>query len=281
MELQINLFQSASSAASDAAKKLGLISAGFGRYRSDPYGPVTHTTVKGKLVAAADQVPVASNPKAQVYLLDRVEYFDLDNFSKKAVVADLLEANKTLGTKVFATDFNSKYQTVSLVGTRADIVRMCRKGRIFVEVDEFLPEEFDMELRRYDPKKFAALEELYSGNRPKKNSAPKKAKPDLKSLESDLAKYEKYSDNDVDVQAYSPDDKTVVLSWTLTFRRDTRAGAMRHYASKLRKMNSLMDSVAAEYGKAGFKAKVTKPSAGGDEYSEYEQSFGGSAEFTL
>lgn len=47
MELLVNLFESASSAGSEKAKKLRLISAGFGRYRTHSDGPVTHTIVKG------------------------------------------------------------------------------------------------------------------------------------------------------------------------------------------------------------------------------------------
>ena len=45
-------FKSESSAGSEKAKKMGLISAGFGRYRSKEGGPITHKIVGGKLVKA-------------------------------------------------------------------------------------------------------------------------------------------------------------------------------------------------------------------------------------
>ena len=45
-------FKSESSAGSEKAKKMGLISAGFGRYRSKEGGPITHKIVDGKLVKA-------------------------------------------------------------------------------------------------------------------------------------------------------------------------------------------------------------------------------------
>ena len=47
-------FKSESSAGSEKAKKMGLISAGFGRYRSKEGGPITHKVVGGKLVKAQD-----------------------------------------------------------------------------------------------------------------------------------------------------------------------------------------------------------------------------------
>ena len=99
----------------------------------------------------------SSGSKTRIYSLADVSYADSDSFSRKAVLADLAEANKELGTEVYATDFNDKDQTVSLVGTRADIVKVCLKGRIFFEVDEFTSGDFDDELQDYDQTKFAAL----------------------------------------------------------------------------------------------------------------------------
>lgn len=71
MELVINVqdFASESSAGSEKAKKMGLISAGFGRYRTKAGGPITHKLEEGKLVRVA-QKGDRMNPTS---ILDAVE----------------------------------------------------------------------------------------------------------------------------------------------------------------------------------------------------------------
>lgn len=66
MELVIHLqdFASESSAGSVQAKKMGLISAGFGRYRTKEGGPITHKLEDGRLVKTghSSTIPQRMNP---------------------------------------------------------------------------------------------------------------------------------------------------------------------------------------------------------------------------
>ncbi len=87
-------------------------------------------------------------------------------------------------------------------------------------------------------------------------------------------------------QVWHGGNKTVVVSYEITFRRNTRVGAFHEYKSDVNRANAVLNDLAREYhGKvAELELCTQKTCEEGDErrasdgdsaYSEYEQSING------
>lgn len=135
-------FASESSAGSEKAKKLGLISAGFGRYRTKKDGPVTHKIVEGKLVKRQSSGPKgkeswaeekAKTGKEKLETNSKVVAMELDWAdcdSPKDVHAAVKEINGIAKTSVkvagkIYTNPNNMY-SAKVEGTRLDLKKFLK-----------------------------------------------------------------------------------------------------------------------------------------------------------
>jgi hypothetical protein len=115
------------------------------------------------------------------------------------------------------------------------------------------------------------------------------AKPDINSLFDELkSRYGRLGIGQCDFQV-SLYQGELTVEHSITFRRNTRAGAFREFAADMNKANSFIRAVATEVESKGFKVDVvitdqrmaglldeTAEMDGESAYSEYEQSIGSS-----
>ena len=187
MELQINLFESASSAGSEKAKKMGLISAGFGRYRSKKGGPITHKVVGGKLSvckvgAASSKVkPAPKIAASKLYIAEELDFADSDD------LAGAEKYVKSFGLKAIdGVEYGpNKNPAASVVGTKPQLVKFLKD---YFGGD---PDESDVE------EVIKPYKEARGTKSPKGKSKPKDA--DLKKLMS--LRKKNYSDSDIEFPA--------------------------------------------------------------------------------
>lgn len=114
----------------------------------------------------------------------------------------------------------------------------------------------------------------------------------LAELIDSLGQYRGDLNKDVSVGCgLSYNGDSVYLEWSLTFRRNTRAGAYRQYSAVAQRANAHIESISKKYEKLfDIKLKLCTlescresddraDSNGDNPYSEYEQSIGGSVIF--
>ncbi len=93
-------------------------------------------------------------------------------------------------------------------------------------------------------------------------------KETLKAQYGDTEKGEAY------FQVFGPAD-SITVAYDITFRRNTMSGAMRQYSRDRAMSNAIIQQIAEQY-QDQYRVTVGYPSPPQeDEYSEYEQSFGG------
>lgn len=111
-------FKSESSAGSEEAKKMGLISAGFGRYRSKEGGPITHKVVGGKLVKAQD----SKGSSAELFVVEDLDFASSDD------LADAVKYVRSFGLKVVdgVEQGINRNPTASVVGTKPKLVKFLK-----------------------------------------------------------------------------------------------------------------------------------------------------------
>lgn len=102
-----------------------------------------------------------------------------------------------------------------------------------------------------------------------------------------VKEYTGFREGDVEWHANKTASGKITITWRITFRRNTSAGAFWEYESEIRQANRQLDTIAEVYPDSVLeknpltlelakKQDEFKEGNGDEAYSEYEQSFGGS-----
>jgi hypothetical protein len=196
-------FKSESSAGSEKAKNMGLISAGFGRYRSKEGGPITHKVVGGKLSvykggsASSKVKPAPKGAASKLYVAD-----DLD-FAGSDTLADVKAYVAKYGLKVIngVEDGINGMPTADVVGTKKNI------GKFLVDYNglDLTDDQLEEVIKPYKNS---------VGGSSKKDESSKKDKKRLAELEGEikdlrkqlLREYQDDLDDEDDYDEYDADD---------------------------------------------------------------------------